>query len=108
MVIGLGEDPERATQRILERTADPIVVDLQLEGEALLEQSPLRLPDLYAGAPAMISVKLAPTREIWAEPLSISRSNRSDIRARRHRTTSSSRASSPKCSQGVTPILSTR
>ena len=60
VVIGLGEDPERATRRILDRTADPIVVDLELEGEALLEQAPLRLPDLYAGCPALISVKLAP------------------------------------------------
>lgn len=60
VVIGLGEDPERATRRILDRTADPIVVDLELEGDALLEQAPLRLPDLYAGCPALLSVKLAP------------------------------------------------
>lgn len=59
VVIGLGEDPERACQRLLERTGDPLVVDLELEGDGLLEHAPLRLPDLYANSPALISVKLA-------------------------------------------------
>ena len=59
VVIGLGEDPERASRRLLERTQDPIVVDLAIEGSALVEQAPQRLPDLYAGSPALISVKLA-------------------------------------------------
>lgn len=58
VVIGIGEDPERATSRLLERTAEPLVVDLQLEGDALLEQAPRRLPDLYAGSPAVLSVRL--------------------------------------------------
>jgi len=59
VVVGIGEDPERATARLLERTQDPIVVDLQLEGDALSEHAPMRLPDLYAGSPALISVKLS-------------------------------------------------
>lgn len=59
VVIGIGEDPERATRRLLERTAEPLVVDLQLEGDALLEYAPRQLPDLYAASPALISVKLA-------------------------------------------------
>ncbi len=61
VVIGIGEDPERATTRLLERTQDPLVVDLEIEGDALLEQAPLRLPDLYAGSPALVSVKLSGT-----------------------------------------------
>lgn len=59
VVIGLGEDPERACQRLLERTGDPLVVDLVLKGDGLLEHAPRRLPDLYANSPALISVKLA-------------------------------------------------
>lgn len=59
VVIGIGEDPERATVRLLERTAQPLVVDLQLEGDALLDHAPQRLPDLYAGSPALLSVRLA-------------------------------------------------
>jgi len=51
VVIGLGEDPERAARRIVARTAAPLVVDVALEGSALLEHAPARIGDLYAGAP---------------------------------------------------------
>jgi Ca-activated chloride channel homolog len=60
VIIGLGEDPERAARRICARTATPLVVDLVLEGSALVEHAPLRLPDLFAGAPALCAVALAP------------------------------------------------
>jgi Ca-activated chloride channel homolog len=60
VVIGVDEDPEPAIERLLARTAAPLVVDLQIEGDALLEQAPLRLPDLFAGAPAMCSLRLRP------------------------------------------------
>jgi Ca-activated chloride channel homolog len=60
VVIGLGEDPERAARRICARTAAPLVVDLVLEGSALIEHAPTRLPDLFAGAPALIAVALRP------------------------------------------------
>lgn len=58
VVIGLGEDPERAARRICARTAAPLVVDLVLEGSALVEHAPARLPDLFAGAPALCAVAL--------------------------------------------------
>ncbi len=60
VIIGLGEDPERAARRICARTAAPLVVDLVLEGSALVEHAPGRLPDLFAGAPALCAVALAP------------------------------------------------
>lgn len=60
VVVGLGEDPERAAARILARTADPVVIDLALEGDAVAEHAPARLPDLFAGAPARIAVRLRP------------------------------------------------
>ncbi|MEM6992629.1 MAG: VIT domain-containing protein [Myxococcota bacterium] len=60
VVIGIGEDPERATRRLLRRTEDPLVVDLVIEGQGLLEHAPARLPDLYAGSPALIPIRLAP------------------------------------------------
>ncbi|HEY3445586.1 MAG TPA: VIT domain-containing protein [Myxococcales bacterium] len=58
IVVGLGEDPERAARRLLARTERPLVTDLVLEGTALLEHAPLRLPDLFAGAPVLVGVKL--------------------------------------------------
>lgn len=60
VVIGLGEDPERAARRIVARTADPVLVDLTLDGDAILDHAPVKLPDLYAGSPALISVALRP------------------------------------------------
>jgi Ca-activated chloride channel family protein len=58
VVIGLGEDPERAAARIVARTDAPLVVDVSLEGSALLEHAPSRLPDLFAGAPVLVGAKL--------------------------------------------------
>src|SRR5207302_10005392 len=60
VIIGLGEDPERAARRLCARTAAPLVVDLVLEGSALVEHAPKRLPDLFAGAPALCALALAP------------------------------------------------
>ena len=60
VVLGLGEDPERAASRIVARTTAPLLVDLVVEGSALLEHAPSRLPDLFAGAPALVGVALRP------------------------------------------------
>jgi Ca-activated chloride channel family protein len=59
-IIGLGEDPERAAARIVARTNAPILVDLVLGGSALVEHAPAKLPDLFAGAPALVGVALRP------------------------------------------------
>jgi Ca-activated chloride channel family protein len=60
VILGLGEDPERAATRLLAHTVAPVLVDLTIEGEALLEQAPARLADLYAGAPARLTVRVRP------------------------------------------------
>ncbi|MBL9026472.1 MAG: VWA domain-containing protein [Myxococcales bacterium] len=59
-IIGLGEDAERAVQRLLARTAAPILVDVSIEGSALREVASARLPDCYAGAPARVALELDP------------------------------------------------
>ncbi len=50
VVIGLGEDPERAARRLVSRTAAPLVTEVEVHGSALLDAAPARLPDLFAGA----------------------------------------------------------
>ena len=60
VVIGLGEDPERAASRVVARTSAPLLVDLALSGSALVEHTPSRLPDLFANAPALVSLALRP------------------------------------------------
>jgi Ca-activated chloride channel family protein len=60
VIIGVGEDPEQAAARILARTNAPLLVDLTVSGPALEEHAPSRLPDLFAGAPALIGAALRP------------------------------------------------
>jgi Ca-activated chloride channel family protein len=59
-IVGLGEDPERAAQRLVQRSAAPLVVELSIGGSALEAAAPSRAPDLYAGAPALLALKLKP------------------------------------------------
>ncbi len=58
VILGIGEDAERAAQRLVARTDAPLVVDLELSGNALLDSAPAKLPDVFAGAPALLSVRL--------------------------------------------------
>jgi len=60
VILGIGEDPEPAAKRLDARTRAPVVVDLEIDGSAVLEHAPARLPDLFQGAPARISMELAP------------------------------------------------
>ena len=60
VVIGLGEDPEKAAQRLAARTGTPLLVDLSIEGSALIEHAPSRLPDLFGKAPALLGLALRP------------------------------------------------
>lgn len=59
IVVGLGEDPERAAARLVAATEQPVIVDLQIEGDALIEAAPARALDLYAGAPAKICARVS-------------------------------------------------
>jgi len=60
VIVGPGEDPERPVARLLARTTAPIVTDVVLSGDALKAFAPARLPDLYAGSPALAAVELRP------------------------------------------------
>jgi Ca-activated chloride channel homolog len=60
VVIGLGEDAERAVQRLVARTKAPLVVDLEISGTAVVESAPRQFPDLYAGSPVLVGLKLRP------------------------------------------------
>lgn len=58
LIVGLEEDAERLVERLLARTTAPLVTDLTVEGAAVLEAAPRRLPDLFAEAPALIALRL--------------------------------------------------
>ena len=60
VIVAPGEPVGDAVATLLTRTGDPQVVDLQVSGSAVLEVMPRRLPDLFAVAPATLTVALRP------------------------------------------------
>jgi Ca-activated chloride channel family protein len=58
VIVDLDGDVAEATRALLARTCAPLVTDLVLEGDALEEHAPAKLPDLFAGAPALLSLRL--------------------------------------------------
>jgi Ca-activated chloride channel family protein len=60
VIIDLDGDVAEATRTLLARTCAPLVTDLVLDGDALEEHAPAKLPDLFAGAPALLSLRLRP------------------------------------------------
>ena len=58
VICDLDGDPEHAVKRLLDRTRAPIATDLVLEGSALVRRAPSALPDLFAGSPVVVAVKL--------------------------------------------------
>lgn len=59
-IVCLGEEPTAAARRLDARMRAPVVVDLQVVGTALLDVAPRQLPDLFAGEPARLSLRLSP------------------------------------------------
>lgn len=60
LVIGLGEDAEPFARRLLARTNQPLLTDVEVTGSAVLGVAPGRVPDLFGGSPALVSLKLRP------------------------------------------------
>ncbi|MEM9191593.1 MAG: VIT domain-containing protein [Myxococcota bacterium] len=60
VIAGLDEDVEQVGERLLERTVAPVVTDVVVEGTALRDMAPARVPDLYRNSPSMLSVRLNP------------------------------------------------
>lgn len=58
LVMGIGEDVEPQVKRLLSRTATPLVTNVEITGTAVEVVAPFRVPDLYGGSPAMVSLKL--------------------------------------------------
>ena len=58
LIVGLGEDVERAARRILARTTAPVLTEVAVSGPALERCAPARAPDVFAGAPSLLSVAL--------------------------------------------------
>jgi Ca-activated chloride channel family protein len=65
LIVDLDEDVERVIPHLLARTSAPLVTDLRIEGDAGIVVAPRALPDLYAGSPALIAVRVHGPSELW-------------------------------------------
>jgi Ca-activated chloride channel family protein len=54
----LGDDPERAARRLIDRTRLPVLTDVTLDGSAVLGRAPEAVPDVYAASPLVVAIKL--------------------------------------------------
>lgn len=59
VLVGLDEDVERASRRLLDRTARPVLTNVTIEGDAVVELAPEHVPDVFAGAPVVAAAKLS-------------------------------------------------
>lgn len=59
VVCGLGEDVEPLVERLLARTNAPLVTELSIAGDGLVGTALSKLPDLFAGAPALVPLRVA-------------------------------------------------
>lgn len=59
VLVGLDEDVEPTARHLLERMVAPVLTDLFVGGDVVLEHAPEHVPDVFAGAPLRAAVKLA-------------------------------------------------
>ena len=60
VVLDLDDSADAAAARLLSRTVAPAVTELTVSGTALVKCATKRLPDLFGGAPALLSLELKP------------------------------------------------
>ncbi len=54
------DDLERACKRLLDRTARPMLTDVEISGSALVRCAPEHVPDVFEGAPVVAGLELSP------------------------------------------------
>jgi Ca-activated chloride channel family protein len=60
VLVAPGEDGTLAAERLLAHVGAPLVTQLEVSGSALRGSAPIRLRDLAAGAPVLVSLELDP------------------------------------------------
>ncbi len=60
ILVGLDEDVERAAKRLLDRTAAPVLTEVTISGDAIVQLAPEHVPDVFAGAPVVAAMSLRP------------------------------------------------
>lgn len=60
LIVAPGEDVEPVVATLLARTVAPQLVDVHIDGDAVLDRAPARTADLFAGAPVRVALELRP------------------------------------------------
>jgi len=60
VVVGLGEDAGPHVARLLTRMRQPVLTEIKISGSALLDHAPRAVPDVYAGSPLRVALRLRP------------------------------------------------
>lgn len=61
LIVGLDEDAERCATALVDKTRAPVLTDVTITGDALVEHAPEHLPDVFAGSPIVAALKLKAT-----------------------------------------------
>lgn len=60
VIVGIDEDAERGAKRLLDRTRQPVLTNVEIAGTALVQHAPEHVPDVFAGAPLLAALALRP------------------------------------------------
>ncbi|MDB4939468.1 MAG: Inter-alpha-trypsin inhibitor domain protein [Labilithrix sp.] len=61
LLVGLEEDAERCARNLVDKTRAPVLTDLMLAGDALVDHAPEHMPDVFAGAPVLAALQVRPS-----------------------------------------------
>jgi Ca-activated chloride channel family protein len=56
VLVGIDEDAERGAKRLLDRTRQPMLTNVEIAGSALLRHAPEQIPDVFEGAPLVAAL----------------------------------------------------
>ena len=82
VLVGIDEDIERGTKRLVDRTRMPVLTNVEIMGSALVRYAPEHLPDVFEGAPVIAAIALSPeggelvvrgdlARDTWVQRIQI-------------------------------------
>jgi Ca-activated chloride channel family protein len=60
VLVGLDEDAERFARQLVDKTRSPVLTDVVIRGDALVEHAPEHVPDVFAGAPVLAALQVRP------------------------------------------------
>ena len=60
VLVGLDEDAERFASQLVDKTRAPVLTDVVIGGDALVQHAPEHVPDVFAGAPLLAALQVRP------------------------------------------------